>query len=177
MTTYVVPVSSTPIPLNLTVTQEGVGGVEGLSPTVAMRRGEDPTLYLDWADSTFKTSGWTQRYATMVNLGRGHYNRALALATIGAEPDDLFVVEYHVNEGAVKGDATDIVICSNAGDFTFLRKAVTNRMEETPGNPGHLTLYDDDGLTPLARWELRDATGGQVLSTVGNPSRRSARVL
>lgn len=94
-------------------------------------------------------------------------------------PSDSFVAHFKVdNGGDVKGVAEDVILVSEdlSGDMSLLRKALTNRMEETPGNPGQLTLFDDDGLSILARWEIRDASGGAVIGTVGTPARRSARL-
>lgn len=170
---------NTVFPLTLVVNRAGVGGVTGLSPTVALRKGSDPTSYLDWSDNTFKTGGWAQRFAVLAEVENGHYQRMLSLPDIGAAPSDSFVAHFKVdNGGDVKGVAEDVILVSEdlSGDMSLLRKALTNRMEETPGNPGQLTLFDDDGLSILARWEIRDASGGAVIGTVGTPARRSARL-
>lgn len=58
---------------------------------------------------------------------------------------------------------------------TLMRKALTNRIEESPGNPGQLTLFDDDGTTVLERWDIRDAYGNGVTSTPGAPAKRIPR--
>lgn len=58
--------------------------------------------------------------------------------------------------------------------LALLRKALTNRLEEASGGPGHLVLYDDDGATPLLTWDVTDAEGGPVAPVTGTPSRRGA---
>lgn len=58
--------------------------------------------------------------------------------------------------------------------LALLRKALTNRLEETSGGPGRLVLYEDDGVTPLLTWDVTDAEGGPVAPVTGTPSRRGA---
>lgn len=57
-------------------------------------------------------------------------------------------------------------------DMIFMRMLITNRLEETAGNPGSATLYADDATTVWKSWSLRDGTGGPVTQTVGEPARR-----
>lgn len=165
------------VPLSLVVNRSGSGGINGLVPTVALRQGALPSSYLDWSDSTFKTSGWVTKYAALTAAERGHYQRLLNLSTINAVAGTSYVVQFFVSSGDVQGEAEDVILVvpSVSTDTTLLRKALTNRMEETAGSPGQLTLFDDDGVTVLMRWDLRDATGGAVVSTVGTPARRGAR--
>ena len=56
------------VPLFLSVSRTGTGGVAGLSPTVELRRSSDG-FYLDFNDDTFKSSGWTTRKAALTDLG------------------------------------------------------------------------------------------------------------
>jgi len=58
--------------------------------------------------------------------------------------------------------------------ISLLRKALTNRLEASPGNPGSLVLYDDDALTPLLNWATRDDAGAAVVAAPGAPGRRGA---
>jgi hypothetical protein len=175
---YLIADAQDVVPLSLVVEREGVGGIAGLSPTVALRLGEDPTQYLDWSLMAFKASGWVTKYKTMTGVERGHYYTLLSLPTLGAVAGASYVAQFNVNNGAdVQGEAEDVLLVTSvATDAALLRKALTNRMEESPGNPGQLTLFDDDGFTVLARWQLTDTTGGAVVSSLGTPARRSARV-
>jgi hypothetical protein len=170
------------VPLEFTITQEGVGGVTGLTggnaPTVAIRDGTTTDSYLDFADDTFKTSGWTTKFATLTEVERGHYNRVLDVNALGLNAGDALIAEFEVDDGgAVVGADHDIILITETlGDLAIVRKSITNRMEEAPGNPGTLILYDDDGTTVLLTWQLRDVTGGAIVGTVGSPARRSAGV-
>jgi hypothetical protein len=174
---YLVAELDASFPLTLVVNRAGSGGITGLVPTVALRKGSDPTQYLDWGDSTFKASGWTSKYANLSEVERGHYQKLLSLPSISAADGESYVAQFYVNNGGdVKGESEDtiLVVGNSTADLTLLRKALTNRMEEYPGNPGQLILFDDDGTTPLKTWRLRDVTGGSVNATVGAPARRSA---
>ena len=65
-----------------------------------------------------------------------------------------------------------------SGDWSteLLRKFQTNRLELTDGNPGIWTLYDDDNVTPLKMFEVRDVSGGAIIQPAGAPSRRAKAV-
>ena len=107
----------TAVSLDLTVDQEGVGGVTGLTPTVAIRLSSSTTSYFDFFDSTFKTTGWTTKYQAMVDIERGHYNYVLAITALSPSLGDMYNIEYNVDNGAsVVGDAADrlIVVASIA---------------------------------------------------------------
>ncbi len=176
------------VPLELTVEQEGVGGVTGLTggsaPLVRVRDATTINSYLDFDDNTFLTSGWTQQDQALTEVGGGHYTHALNLALIlSLTVGNMLVAEYRVDDGGdIKGIDHDIIIIgiSTLGDLgaiganlELLRKSVTNRIEEFPGNPGTLILWDDDSITPLLTWELRDAAGNGIVATVGAPAKRT----
>jgi len=167
-------------PLILTISQEGIGGLVGQSPTVALRNTLTNT-YLDWSDGTFKVSGWGVKYQPMSEIERGNYQQLVIHSSTPGIVSGMFLsAEYNLNGASnVKGEASDLVYISGGDsslDVALLRKGMTNRMEEFGGDPGQLILYDDDGVTPLMRWELRDESGGLVVSTVGQPSRRGPGV-
>lgn len=160
------------IPLFLSVAKAGTGGVAGLSPTVRFRRASDG-FYLDFADDTFKGSGWTTQSASMTDLGGGHYQRLLDLSAVGVVPTSVYIAEYAVDDGGdINSIANDVY---NVEDLELVRQLGSNRLEEVPGNPGQLTLFDDDGVSVRARWEVRDVTGSSVTAVVGSPARRSAQ--
>lgn len=173
--------ADTDLPLDLTIEKEGVGGVTGKSPTVALRKGSTTNSYLDWADNTFKIAGWTTKYASMTEIERGHYQRALNLSVLGSsvKAGDVLLAEYHVNDGAgVIGDAQDVImVVAQTTDMSVIRKAVTNRQEELPGTPGRIILYDDDGTTKILEQELRDNAGGGIMAAVAVPAKRTANIL
>ena len=179
MSSQVAP-AETALPLELNVSELGVGGLTGLSPTVAVRNisAGTPARYLDWSDGTFKTSGWTTKYSVLSEVERGTYQRTLNVAALSLAAGTKLSAEYHVDTVvAGLGDDAEVfelVAPVSSADTVLLRKGLTNRMEETPGNPGQITLYDDDGTTPLLRWPLRDVSGGAVTATAGTPARRGA---
>lgn len=107
-------VSSTAVPLDLVLDQEGVGGVTGKAPTVAVRDAATLTRYLDWADATFKTSGWTTKYGAMTEVERGIYRRLLDASALGLTPGFRASAEYHVDDGGS-------VIGEDADDLLFVR--------------------------------------------------------
>lgn len=59
-------------------------------------------------------------------------------------------------------------------DLMFARMLSTNRIEETPGDPGVVRLYADDGVTVFKTWNVRDYAGNAVAPVVGQPARRGA---
>jgi hypothetical protein len=172
---YIVVGPATVAPLVLTVTKAEVGGITGLSPTVAFRKVDPANEYLDWNDLTFKTVGWGLKDAPLTELGGGHYQRKLDLTTISAADGDQYVAEYVVTDTGYEGVDSDVYILEDAAvDVEFLRKMATNKMQQTSGNPGQLVLFDDDGLTPLKTWEIRDEFGGGIAAQTGVPARRGA---
>lgn len=64
---------------------------------------------------------------------------------------------------------------TKAGGSLYAMKIVSlNRAVETAGNPGTLVIYRDNGTTPFATMQLRDAAGGAVVSATGEPAQRAA---
>lgn len=172
------------VPLELTIEQEGVGGLTGQLPSVRVRDGSTLDSFLDWDDWTFKTVGHGTKDKLLDEVGDGHYTIELSLALIGAVVGNVFVAQYVVNDGGdVIGDAHDVILVGQQAlsdmaallaDVSLLRKLYTNRQEQFPGTPGRLILWDDDGVTPLLEWELRDAAGNGIVSNIGCPAKRSA---
>lgn len=160
------------VPLFLTVSKSSTGGVTGLSPVVELRRTSDG-YYLDFSDSVFKASGWTTKQGLLTEIGGGCYQRLVDFGAIGVVAMDVIVAVFSVNNGFdVMGVSNDIYTVE---DLEVMRQLVTNRVEEFPGNPGQLILYEDDGASVRNRWSIRDVTGGAVTASVGTPARRGAR--
>ena len=186
------------LPLTLTVDKEDVGGLTGLSPTVAVRDGATTDSYLDWADDTFKTSGWVTRYQALSEVGGGHYQAILDVDALGLSAGDMLIAEYMVDEAAAKGAAHDVVVIVAADsdlitevwdhDITgreatpnsaarvvdLQNKLVRGRLRTNP-TADQLELYDpvDDAI--LLTWSLTDFAGGSIANVVGAPfDRRKA---
>lgn len=66
---------------------------------------------------------------------------------------------------------------AKANLIELLRKVATNRVEESPGNPGKLIVYDDDGTTKILEFNLLDNSDGAIVPTVGTPAKRSENIL
>jgi hypothetical protein len=143
--------------LDLTIEQEGIGGLTGLTPTVAVRRARTTDTYLDWADGVFKTAGWTTKYRDMDEVERGHYTRNLdlSLAASAIAAGEVLSIEYHVDGGApVIGDAQDILIVLESlyeipGDVWDVLTASHN----LPGTFGE-ALQSSSSLTPAQATQL-----------------------
>ena len=106
-----VDLADTDFGLTFTVTQDGIGGVTGETPTVAIRRAESTTLYLDFADNTFKSAAWTTKYAPLAEVERGHYQRNFDASAVTLTAGDVLVAEYWIDDGgSVVADAHDLLI-------------------------------------------------------------------
>jgi hypothetical protein len=174
MTTQV-EVNVTQWPLDLTINKLGVGGVTGLTPTVALRNAATVNSYLDWSDYVFKTSGWIQQYLTLTEVGHGYYRALLNVALLNMPVGTVLSAEYaNTGSGVAGNTAETLEIVQVQEEVNFLRKIASNRLEEVSGSPGMLTLYDDDGVTPLTNWQLQDERGGPVVYQPGAPAKRSA---
>lgn len=173
------------VPLELIIEQEGIGGVTGKSPIVRLRDGTTSNSYLDFADNTFKTSFWTTQDQALAEIGNGHYSYVLDLSLITVlVVGNMLVAEFMVDDGGdIIGSDHDIIIIglttfeSLLTDISLIRKSVTNRMEEAPGNPGVLTLYDDDDSTAILQFQLRDALGNGIASPALSPARRGKSII
>jgi hypothetical protein len=170
--------TDTAFPLELVVDDVIVGGLAGLSPTVALRlvSAATPPFYLDWADATFKQSGWTLKHAPLTDIENGVYQRLLNVAGLSpAVARGTHLSAEYTLVGSVSGREAELIRVDDVEEqVTFLRKVAKNRLEEASGNPGTLVLYADDGVTVDTTWTLRDETGGAVLPGTGTPARRSA---
>lgn len=132
--------------------------------------------------------------AVSTRLASGSYSAAPSAATVAdAVWDEL--LSGHTTSGS--GGATLAAITAapsasavaaqvwataegtpTSGTFGYglhlLRMGLTNRLEETAGNPGTLRLYADDGTTVAKSWQLRDAANGAVTAQTGAPAKRGA---
>ena len=153
-TALVVPLGDV-VPLDVTITKDGVGGVVGLFPTVRVRDAATLGSYLDWTDMKFKVVGWGLRDLLMPDVGRGHYSTGLDLSAIVLPvpvAGDRYSAEYHVNNGAgIIGDDADVIVVTPAG--------------------GALTPAQAAQLLDLWRLEGLDKVGGPL---VVSPTVRNA---
>lgn len=80
-----------------TVSVSQTGGISGLTITFQIRDGTGTTSYLDFNDSTFKTSGWGQQSATLTSLGNGFYTGTIDMSSITNLPTNALVLEYTIS--------------------------------------------------------------------------------
>jgi hypothetical protein len=175
--------NDTSFPLELVINLQNVGGVPGLSPTVALRMSPTTDSYLDWSDNTFKTAGWAVKDQPMTDVSLtggtpGMYQQILNVAALGFNtlsplPQKL-IAEYTSTGAGTGGLGSDVVIVSELRpDAKIARQTDTNRLEAEGGAPnGTLTLYEDDGVTVQSVQQLNDFAGGPVVNTVGTPAKR-----
>lgn len=175
-------------PINLSVSREFQGGVPGLVPTIEVRQGSTVDYYLDFADMTLKTSGWTLRSLTLSAVGSGHYTLlgGLNVGGITNLPSDVetLVVEYTIdNGGKDKAIGHDIIqLTSTLATLSSMMDKICeilacgkNRME-IDSSTDEMVLYNDDGITEMGRWPLSTNGGEGLVYPFGVQTKRGAFV-
>ncbi len=169
MADRIVDVLATAEPLVLSVSG-GSGGVTGLSPTVALRDAATTNSYLDFNDNTFKTSGWTTKYASMTEVERGHYQRALNVSTLpSVAAGKVYAAEYRVAEGSTFIDVHDVLTVTAIVDvveagFDYRRAlriiaaATAGKVSGAPSAPVFRDLLDANDMVTGAA----DASGNRT---------------
>lgn len=103
--------TATAVPLAVAVDRNG--GQAGLTVTAAVRDASTTNSYLDFNDSTFKTTGWTAKTLTLTDLGGGFYAATLNVAAITNLPANAdLVVEYSAS-GSVGAVGLDFISFQN----------------------------------------------------------------
>jgi len=150
--------TDTAVPLTLTLDQEGVGGVVGKAPTVALRDATTLDSYMDWADYQFKTGGWTNKYGSMDEIERGHYTRIFNLSMLGLDSGTFLSVEYHVDDGAeVIGDTSELLLAVNAVYSISPTGTLVEEIHRILGlDPDH----------PLVVSKVQRAAGGNIVQRI-----------
>ncbi len=111
-----VPRDETEVPINLTLTESGVGPVAGATAVYAIRDGDTPDSWLDFNDNTFKTSAWTTRQATLTGSATqdGVYTAVPGFnlnATNLPAGSDHIIIEYEVTApSSLAAIASDIIL-------------------------------------------------------------------
>lgn len=96
--------SDVAVPLILTV--DAGGGIAGLDVQVMIRKGGSTTDYLDFNDSTFKSTGWIEKSKAMIDIDNGFYTETLDVSSL--EHNRNLIAEYSVS-GIVTGIAAGII--------------------------------------------------------------------
>ena len=101
----------------LEVAVDSTGGVTGLSVSATIRDINNAASYLDFNDSTFKTSGWTTKAKTLTDLGLGFYGTTLDITAITNLPTGKSL--------AIEYDISGSVVSIDHGVITFLDDYLT----------------------------------------------------
>lgn len=98
-------------------------GTTGLSPTVAVRDPQNPGFYLDFADNTFKSVGWTTRKQVMTEVSAanspGTYQQVINLSTWVSftAGGDHVIFEYEATVGGSPYNVVDEVRLDLISDY------------------------------------------------------------
>lgn len=162
------------VSLTLVVMGEG-GGIAGLTATVEIRRGETSNSYLDFADWTFKTSGWTTKSAPLTDIGGGIYAgpAIVDLADLTNLPaaTRYLAAEYTVG-GAFNGVDADIIALDDAAAYLDELRGLSKNRLEVNFTTQKLELYDEAGTTVIQRWPLATNGGENVATRLGVQTKR-----
>lgn len=108
---HIIAPGETAYPLSLAVSDNGSGGVTGLTPTLEIRDGSTAGSYLDFNDNTFKTSAWTTKTANLTEIGvTGRYQYILNASLVAAMADGFIAVaEYKITGGYAAIDSDTLI--------------------------------------------------------------------
>jgi hypothetical protein len=162
----------TDVPLEFLVSKDGAG-VAGLTVVVAVRDAATPDSYLDFADDTYKSSGWTTRQAAMTDLSGGLYRRALDLSAITNLPAATreLTIEYEATgaESALGVENLKLTeFDALAAEVAAIFDHHNNRLfiDFTP-TPAELVLRNRADTADLHRWPLTTRNGEKVQTQIG----------
>ena len=123
---------------------------------------------------------------TMSEIGQGFYKRDFPGYDITKDYLILCDALTLPNQYRYKAMATgeygntihDINLISDGVDFrvALIRKIMINREESFDGTTNNLTLYDDDSITPLLKWNIKDPYWRAVFQEHHEPAKRSRGV-
>jgi hypothetical protein len=154
----------------------------GLTSVKMKVRRKSDGFVLDWSDLTFKAVGTvvTLLSPAFVEFSAaafpGEYSAVLALDTL-VPPNTLDTYQVTVVE-----DGTDTVdnlpqvgevrVDNALADAVLARQALYNDHDLTAGGTDNLELKADNGVTPLARWNVKDKNGNAIALDPGVPAIR-----
>lgn len=155
MQQYIKKIGDENVVLQLWVFDANGDGVPSLSPLVSIRRTSDD-MYLDFADNTFKSSGWTTRLATMTevnaSLAEGCYKYAWN-SSLSVLIDGEYSAEYDSTLSGYGKDADFVSFMlsdiSDVRDFLYNKR----KIDKTLAVPTEV-LYEANETTEKASWEL-----------------------
>lgn len=135
--------------------------VTGQSPTVAVRRWID-NYFLDWADNSFKLSGWTTKNQLLTEVTGvpeliGMY-RASWPSAVPVLAQGYYSFEFFWSDGSVSRRMTESVefVSSHQAE-----KILGNRLS-IDFTAGVVKIYEEDGITVAWQAPLSDKSGNPV---------------
>jgi hypothetical protein len=147
---------------------------------VKVRRSSDG-LVLDWDDMTFKAAGdVVQLLQVMDEVDAtqfpGEYSYSLDLSAVTNantyESYSVTVVEDGTSNAANLPQAGSFRVAASLDDATLARKAMYNDQVLGEGSANNLTLKDDDSVTDLAKWNIKDKDTLGISIGAGAPAIR-----
>jgi hypothetical protein len=136
---------------------------------------------LDWSNMTFRTkAAVAQLLQDMTEVDKdnfpGEYYYSLDLSTItNLEQGDnisFTVVETVTSDVANLPQAGALRISPAHVDAILARKSMFNDYTLTAGSVNNLVLKDDDGITDLQKWNVKDPNGLGIAIDSGYPAIR-----
>lgn len=113
MTTLILRSTVTSIPIEVSLSERGTGGITGESPVYRLRRVSDG-YYLDFDDNTFKNSAWTTKQKPLTENGAhsGFYSDTLDATSVPLPNGFKGIIEY-ANAGDEAFISEDVLIIRN----------------------------------------------------------------
>lgn len=165
----IVEPGDTGIELQVPIIRNGAG-VSGLTVLAQIRNGDTDNSYLDFSDNVFKTSGWTTKQVTLVEVPtsagiyRYLWNSSLAAAVVAGFDA---IVEYDVS-GSISLRGTDYVKFRSEGGGGASAAAIADAVWDealadhlTAGSTGEALDAAQAGSSPSA---IADAVLDELLS-------------
>lgn len=148
---------------------------------------EDGAIGL-FPQATLFSNGTLEDTVNLAHVGSGRYSGVWTPGAIIKTYDALFIVytdaghtvESTVYTRAMEKWQSDTLIAAATSDTNtrtrLIEKLLRNRLELADGSTSNWILYDDDSVTPLLTFNVKDKTGAGIVQQALVPSRRSRGV-
>jgi hypothetical protein len=155
----------------------GAGGTAVIKFKVQREDGD----VFDFSDSTFKATPTQPLSAAMnepdVTNFPGVYLSSFALDTIvGLNINDVYyitVIEDAVTKTVGNLEQEGTIRVAQAYDEAIrTRKLLQNKQELVDGSIGNLVVYEDDGLTVMQTWSVKDISNLGIVNQAAQPANR-----
>ena len=179
------------VPLELNYKENGLP-VTGLSVDVEIRD-TATNKYLDFADDTWKSSGWTTKSVALNDIGNGQY-QYMWDSSSAITADMIVSTEYAVNTSNYQATDKDVLMFGIVNvDTAAIAAAVWNRQMDQHTIDGsfgkgvnmifqtetgrwkiennQMIFYKEDNVTEVMRFNLYDHDGNPSMSIVADRQR------